>query len=66
LRQLVVRGELVPDGGVLMLRVERFVTANGRANTDAMPHAAAPLHMLRIYRLGRRKARAYLAKRGTP
>lgn len=66
LRQLVVRGELVTDGGALTLRVERFVTANGRADTDAMPHAAAPLHMLRFYRLGRRKARAYLAKRGTP
>ena len=70
LRQLVVRGELVAgggeEGGAPTLRVEAFVTANGRKNTDAMPHAAAPLHMLQFYRLGRRKARAYLAKRGVP
>ena len=31
-----------------------------------MPHANAPLHMLQFYRLGRRKAKAYLAKRGAP
>jgi hypothetical protein len=66
LRQLVVRGELVEEGEGPILRVESFVTAYGRTNTDAMPHASAPLHMLQFYWLGRRKARAYLAKRGAP
>ena len=66
LRQMVIKGELVagPDG--LTLQVSEFVTANGRAHTDAMPHAGAPLHMLAFYRLGRRKAKEYLAKRPEP
>ena len=29
-----------------------------------MPHAGAPLDLIRFMLLGRRKARAYLAKRG--
>ncbi|HLY29385.1 MAG TPA: hypothetical protein VKQ36_00025 [Ktedonobacterales bacterium] len=66
LHQLVVRGELTREDGVLTLKVGEFVTANGRSDTDAMPHAGAPLHMLQFLLLGRRKARAYLAKRGEP
>jgi hypothetical protein len=66
LRQMVIKGELVADAGTLALRVTGFVTANGRSGTDQMPHAGAPLHMLQFYRLGRRKSREYLAKRGEP
>ncbi|GEM_PF-3030633 len=66
LRQLVVKGELTEENGVLALKVSEFVTANGRSDTDAMPHASAPLHLLQFLLLGRRKARAYLAKRGAP
>jgi hypothetical protein len=72
LRQLVITGELVAEptadgaGDVLTLRVERFVTANGRSDTDRMAHAGTPLHMLQFLLLGRRNARRYLAKRGTP
>ncbi len=66
LRQVVLKGELVADGGSVVLRVTEFVTANGRAGTDQMPHAGAPLHMLAFYRLGRRRANEYLAKRGAP
>ena len=66
LRQMVILGELVSEDGLLTLRVNKFVTANGRANTDQMPHASSPLLMLQFYFLGRRNARAFLAKRGKP
>ena len=66
LRQMVLKGELVADGGSVVLKVTEFVTANGRSGTDEMPHAGAPLHMLAFYRLGRRKANEYLAKRAEP
>lgn len=66
LRQIVILGELVCEEGVLTLQVSKFVTANGRQNNDRMPHATSPIHMLQFFWLGRRKARAYLAKRGTP
>ena len=39
-----------------------FVTANGSRTTDRMPHAGAPLQLLRFLLLGRRLARQYLAK----
>ncbi len=66
LRQMVLKGELVVEDEALVLRVGEFVTANGRAGTDRMPHAGAPLHMFQFYRLGRRKAKEYLARRGAP
>jgi hypothetical protein len=66
LRQMVLKGDLVGDDEAVVLDVTEFVTANGRAGTDRMPHAGAPLHMLAFYRLGRRKASDYLAKRGEP
>jgi hypothetical protein len=66
LRQMVLKGDLVGDDEAVVLDVTEFVTANGRAGTDRMPHAGAPLHMLAFYRLGRRKAREYLTKRGEP
>lgn len=66
LRQMVIKGELVSEEGVLTLHVRDFVTANGRSDTDQLPHAGRPLHMLQFWLLGRRKAREYLAKRGTP
>lgn len=67
LRQMVLKGELGTTGdGALEFAVTDFVTANGRPNTDQMPHASAPIHMFQFYRLGRSKANAYLAKRGAP
>ena len=66
LKQMVILGELVSENGLLTLHVSKFVTANGRPNTDQMPHASSPLHMLQFFLLGRRKSRAYLARRGTP
>ena len=64
---MVLKGELrtAVDAGV-EFGVTEFVTANGRPNTDRMPHAGAPVHMFQFYRLGRTKAKAYLAKRGAP
>jgi hypothetical protein len=67
LRQMVLKGVLgVAEDGALEFTISDFVTANGRPNTDRMPHASAPLHMFQFYRLGRSKANAYLAKRGAP
>ncbi len=66
LRQMVLKGELVTEDGELVFKVTEFVTANGRPGTDQMPHAGAPLHMFGFYRLGRRKAKEYLARRAQP
>ena len=70
LAQLVLRG-LIADGadgadGAAVFSVADVITANGRDDTDEMPHAGAPLHMLQFFRVGRGKARAYLARRGAP
>jgi hypothetical protein len=66
LRQMVLKGELIEEDGVVTLRVTDFVTANGQTNTDEMPHAARPIQLLQFLRLGRRKAREYERKRGEP
>jgi hypothetical protein len=68
LRQLAIKGELVDDGdgGKPALHVTEFVTANGRPDTDEMPHAGAPLYMFQFLMLVRRKAREYMQKRGAP
>ena len=66
LRQMVLKGELVEEDGAVALRVTDFVTANGQTNTDEMPHAARPIHMLQFLLLGRRKAKEYERKRGAP
>jgi hypothetical protein len=66
LNQLVILGELVFEEEFLTLQVSKFVTANGRKNTDQMPHAASPLHLLQFLWLGWQNARTYLARRGTP
>lgn len=69
LRQMVLKG-ILGDGpaptGWPVFTVSAVVTANGRPDTDRMPHAAAPLHMLQFFLLGRRQAQAYLRKRGSP
>jgi len=63
LRQMVVKGDLTaPDD----FTITGVVTANGRPDTDRMPHAGAPLHMLAFLRLGRRASKTYLRKRGEP
>jgi hypothetical protein len=66
LRQMVLKGELVEEGGAVVLRVTDFVTANGRTDTDELPHAGHPIHLLQFLLLGRRKARDYERKRGAP
>lgn len=66
LHQLVLKGELVERDGALVLQGVDFVTANGRVDSDELPHAGTPVHMLRFFLLGRRKAREYLKKRGEP
>ena len=66
LRQLVILGDLAERDGELVVEVRKFVTANGRQDTDQMPHATSPLHLLQFFLLGRHNAKIYLAKRGSP
>jgi hypothetical protein len=66
LHQMVLKGELVEEDGAVVFHVMDFVTANGRTDTDEMAHASHPIHMLRLFLLGRRKAREYERKRGEP
>ena len=68
LRQMVVKGAWSTDGPA-PTGASEFVVGERRHRERAarhrrMPHAGAPLHMLQFYRLGRRQAQAYLAKRG--
>ncbi|MGH2509345.1 MAG: hypothetical protein ACRDHZ_18355, partial [Ktedonobacteraceae bacterium] len=44
LRQLILLGKLTENEGSLLFQVEKFVTANGRADSDQMPHASSPFH----------------------
>jgi hypothetical protein len=66
LRQMVVLGELKDEDGSLTFYIDKFVTANGRTDSDQMPHASSPTHLLKFFFLGRRNAQAYIAKRGKP
>lgn len=66
LREMVILGELGSADGLLTLHVKKFLTANGRQDTDQMPHASSPWHMMQFFWLGWRNARAYIAKRGAP
>jgi len=64
--QLLVRGQLILGDGTLLLRPSAFVTANGEQDTDRMPHAGAPLQLVRFMLLGQKQARAYLRRRQRP
>jgi hypothetical protein len=66
LRQMVILGELEGENGLLILQVSKFVTANGRQDTDKMPSASSPWLMVQFFWLGWRNARAYIARRGEP
>ena len=65
-RELLIKGELHEEAGVLLLRPSDFLTGSGRQDNDRMPYAGSPLDIIRYMMLGRRKAREYLAKRGKP
>jgi hypothetical protein len=64
--QLLIRGQLEVDSGSVILRPTAFVTANGSSGTDRMPHAGAPLQLIRFMLLGQKQARAYLRRRKSP
>jgi hypothetical protein len=64
--ELLIRGELTGAAGNLVFRPSAFVTGTGNPTNDAMPHAGAPLDLIRFMLLGQRKARSYLRKRGQP
>jgi hypothetical protein len=42
LRLMVILGELNNENSQLILKVSRFVTANGREDTDKMPNTSTP------------------------
>ena len=52
--------------GSLAFRPSAFVTGTGSPTDDQMPHAGNPVQLVQFMLLGRRKAREYMAKRGTP
>lgn len=61
--ELLIKGTLAPEpGGGLVFRPEGWLTGTGSQKTDRMPHAGAPLDLIRFLLMGRRKARGYLAK----
>ena len=64
--ELLIKGELREEAGVLTLRPGDFLTGSGRQDTDRMPVAGSLMDIIRYMMLGRRKAREYLAKRGKP
>jgi hypothetical protein len=64
--EMMIRGELADEGGSPVFRPTAFLTGTGSPKDDQMPHATNPVQLVQFMRLGRRKAREYLAKRGTP
>lgn len=64
--ELLIKGKLHEEAGVLTLSPGEFLTGSGRQDTDRMPVAGSPLDIIRFMLLGRRKSREYLAKRGKP
>ncbi len=62
--EMMIKGELSEEGGEVVLRPHDFVTGSGKLDTDVMPVAGSALDMIRFMRLGQRKSREYLAKRG--
>jgi hypothetical protein len=64
--ELLLKGELAMEEGSITFKPSEFVTGSGWQDTDRMPHAGAPLHLIQFMLLGRRKAREYQAKRGKP
>jgi hypothetical protein len=64
--ELLIRGELRDEDGSLVFHPSSFVTGTGSPADDQMPHASNPVQLVQFMLLGRRKAREYLAKRGTP
>jgi len=65
-REVLIKGELRDEAGVLILHPDDFLTGSGRQDSDRMPYAGSPLDIIRYMMLGRRKAREYLAKRRKP
>ncbi len=64
--ELMIKGELLDEGGQPVFRPAAFVTGTGSPADDQMPHATNPVQLIQFMLLGRRKAREYLAKRGAP
>jgi hypothetical protein len=64
--QLMIKGKLIDGDGELLLQNLEFITGTGSQTTDKIPYANAPIELFRFWRLGRRSANAYLAKRKEP
>src|SRR2546422_400298 len=46
--QLLIRGRLIQEDEIVAFEPSAFVTANGSRESDRMPHAGAPLQLLRF------------------
>ncbi len=64
--ELMIKGELLDEGGSPVFRPTDFLTGTGSATDDQMPHATNPVQLVQFMLLGRRKAREYITKRGKP
>ena len=64
--ELMIKGALRDEGGSPVFQPADFLTGTGSAVDDQMPHATNPVQLIQFMLLGRRKARAYIAKRGKP
>jgi hypothetical protein len=64
--ELMIKGVLSDEDGTLAFLPSDFLSGSGSQATDTMPVSGSPLQMMQFMRLGRRKAREYIAKRGEP
>jgi hypothetical protein len=64
--EMLIKGSVSGADGGLIFRPSDFLTGTGSPKTDRMPHAADPIQMIQFMRLGRRKAKEYMAKRQAP
>jgi hypothetical protein len=64
--EMMIKGEVAAEGDRLVFRPGDFLTGTGSPTSDRMPHAGNPVQLIQFMRLGRRKAKEYIAKRGQP
>ena len=64
--EMMIKGEVAAEGDSLVFRPGDFLTGTGSPTSDRMPHAGNPIQLIQFMRLGRRKAKEYLTKRGQP
>lgn len=64
--ELMIKGELTNEDGVVTFHPTGFLSGSGSDKTDRMPVSGTMIERLQFMRLGQRKAGEYLKKRGAP